>query len=72
MKPTPWQEEARPRTSLKKGVKGSRIQEVKESSEMTYEELKNWENPVERKREENASSLEPLNPGILESLRLKA
>jgi hypothetical protein len=39
---------------------------------MNYEELKNWENPVEREREENVSSLEPLNPRILESLRLKA
>lgn|GEM_PF-724202 len=39
---------------------------------MNYEELKNWENPVERAREESVSSLEPLNPRILESLRLKA
>ena len=67
----PWQEEVRPRTSLKKGVKGSRIRGVKESSEMNYEELKNWENPVEREREENVSSLEPLNPRILESLKVK-
>jgi hypothetical protein len=29
---------------------------------MNYEELKNWEDPVGRDREEDVSSLEPSNP----------
>ncbi len=39
---------------------------------MNYEELENWENPIERAPEENVSSLEPSNPRTLESLRFTA
>jgi hypothetical protein len=39
---------------------------------MNYEELKNWENPVERAGEKKVSLLESLDPRTLESLRLTA
>jgi len=39
---------------------------------MSYEELKNWENPVEGAQGKDVSSLDPSNPRILEPLRLTA